>query len=93
MLRFLLLFSTLLIMPLGLADHARAEPPGCRRLEHAGGRYVVCSFDPARATIRLFNRDARSVPYGHFEPLFRDLLARFELPVFAMNGGMYEEDL
>ena len=93
MLRFLLLFSTLLILPAALPANARADESGCRRLEHAGGRYIACSFDPAKAEIRLFNRNAAGVPYGGFVPLFRDLLSRFELPVFAMNGGMYEEDL
>lgn len=90
--RFCLLLLGFLLVP-WLAAAAGADAPGCRRTEHRGGRYIVCSFDPARAAIRIYNRNAAGQPYGQFEPLFRDLLSRFELPVFAMNGGMYEEDL
>lgn len=82
-----------MLLPGMSATGASAAQSGCERVEHDGGSYVACSFDPAVNTIRLYNRGADGVPYGRFEPLFRELLSRFELPVFAMNGGMYEEDL
>lgn len=70
-----------------------ADEAGCRRLDHAGSRYIVCRYDPARTAIRLYNRAPDGTPFGSFEPLFRMFLLRGQLPVFAMNGGMYEEDL
>jgi uncharacterized protein YigE (DUF2233 family) len=91
--RFPFLSILCLLLALIVYDPARAAAGGCERVEHKGGRYVVCAYDPAQARIRIFNRNAGGVPYGQFEPLFRDLLKRFELPVFAMNGGMYEADL
>ena len=77
------------------AVHAgdRPEGPGCRKMDWASDRYTVCRFDPAKADISLHNLDATGKPYGAFEPLFRALLSERRLPVFAMNGGMYEEDL
>lgn len=70
-----------------------AFQPGCQRMEEDGVRYVACAFDPAKARITIHNRNAAGVPYGFFDPLFQDLLRQGQLPVFGMNGGMYESDL
>ncbi|MBB4066926.1 phosphodiester glycosidase family protein [Gellertiella hungarica] len=93
MTRFLFFPSLLVLWSLWLFAPAQAAEDGCRRLEHKAGRYIVCTFDPGRASIALFNRGTDGKPYGRFDPLFQALLSRGELPVFAMNGGMYEEDL
>lgn len=87
------ILATCLTLLSGSWRTALADEPGCRRLDHAGSRYVVCRFDPALTAIRLYNRAPDGRPFGYFEPLFRMLLSSGELPVFAMNGGMYEEDL
>nr|WP_316654654.1 phosphodiester glycosidase family protein [uncultured Gellertiella sp.] len=73
-----------------LAPMARAA---CVPVSQAGGDYIACDFDPARARIELHDADASGKPFGGFDPLFRRLLAEGRLPVFAMNGGMYEADL
>lgn len=94
MLQSRLTLFTLFILLFGFsATASSAAGSGCERVSHGGGSFIACSFDPAASTIRLYNRGADGVPYGRFEPLFRTLLSRYELPVFAMNGGMYEEDL
>ena len=55
--------------------------------------YMACRFDPAVAHVAFHNKGSNGKPYGAFEPLFREMLKGGELPVFAMNGGMYERDL
>ncbi len=72
---------------------AEAFTPGCKRVVHSQATYDICGFDPGKARIALHNRDASGKPYGYFDPLFRDLVSGGELPVFAMNGGMYQQDL
>jgi len=56
-------------------------------------RFTVCSFDPRHDDIRLFWRDADGQAYGSFSALAAALKANGEELVFAMNGGMFEEDL
>ena len=87
MIRLITAFALVLIAQSALAD----EP--CRRVEHLGGSYAVCSFDPAAATIRLYEKDAAGKPYGSFSALEEALKAQNLSLRFAMNGGMYEEDL
>ena len=72
--------------------HARmpAPPDGACRVESVGGeRYTICSFDPAatRISVRLAGADGR--PFGKLARL-TDARPR---AVFAMNGGMYHDDL
>lgn len=61
----------------------------CTEIRHLAESYIVCTFDPARETIRIYG-----VPDGSTEPLtygaVRDLLRQDrEFLVFGMNGGMY----
>lgn len=65
----------------------------CLNVIHSGARYTACSFDPASARISFHLRDKTGKPYGAFLPLFREQLSRWQVPIFAMNGGMYEPDL
>lgn len=86
----ILLLVLLVSLQARAADHFE---PGCREIRQDENRYLACGFDPARASIALHARDAAGKAYGYFEPLFADLLRQGRLPVFAMNGGMYEDDL
>ncbi|SOC42890.1 uncharacterized protein YigE [Rhizobium subbaraonis] len=61
----------------------------CTEIRHLADSYIVCTFDPARETIRVYG-----VADGPSEPLtygaVRDLLRQDrEFLVFGMNGGMY----
>lgn len=75
----------------GAATPALAAGP-CREEAFEGTRYTVCSFDLAEADMRLFLGDASGRPYRTFAALADDLAARNLDLVFAMNGGMYEDD-
>jgi len=79
---------------LGLALAASSFVAGpasaaCEEILHLADRYIVCTFDPARETIRVYG-----VPDGSSEALtygaVRDILRQDrEFLVFGMNGGMY----
>jgi len=65
----------------------------CRDLQHLDASYTVCDFDPARADIRLYNQDLSGKPYGSFAALTTALWQQHRFIDFAMNGGMYQDDL
>jgi uncharacterized protein YigE (DUF2233 family) len=69
-----------------LADEA------CRKVHHLGDGYTVCTFDPAKDDIQIYQDDRHSKPYGTFRALRNDLGDGRTVLKFAMNGGMYEED-
>ena len=84
------------IMPFLFAASANASdrPDNCKAMEHMGGRYTVCSFDPAQSNIRLYQWDhVAGKPYGSFEALSSALWRQHSFVTFAMNGGMYHRDL
>ncbi|WP_331374920.1 phosphodiester glycosidase family protein [Sinorhizobium chiapasense] len=72
---------------------ADAAYAACRSVSHLGQDYIACSFDPAASDIRLYNKDQAGVPFKSFRALSLELRQRDEYLVFAMNGGMYHEDL
>jgi uncharacterized protein YigE (DUF2233 family) len=81
------------VLALGLAlvpAHA-AEP--CRTMEFEGSSYTVCSFDLTKSDVRVFWQDAQGEPFANFNVLKHDLESQGLRLAFAMNGGMYAEDL
>lgn len=74
-----------------LASPALAEP--CRSERFEGDGYTVCSFDLTRADLRVFWRSAEGTPYATFDALGEALSRRGLALQFAMNGGMYGDDL
>ncbi len=58
-----------------------------------GADYTVCSFDARRDEIRLYWRDESGKPYENFSDLAQSLKARGRTLRFAMNAGMFAEDL
>ncbi|NTJ42418.1 phosphodiester glycosidase family protein [Agrobacterium larrymoorei] len=89
--RFLGYFLSLLCSTTAVS----AELPSyCREIDHSGGKYTVCSFDPRKNKIRLYHHDyITGVPYGSFAALSTALWRQHSFIVFAMNGGMYHRDL
>ncbi|HXV31104.1 MAG TPA: phosphodiester glycosidase family protein [Sinorhizobium sp.] len=75
------------------ASLAAPASGACRNVSHLGADYIACVFDPAANDIRLYNKDQAAVPFKSFKALSRELRQRDEYLVFAMNGGMYHEDL
>ena len=74
-----------------IAGTASAEPCRSERFEEAS--YTVCSFDLERADLRMFWRSAEGTPYATFEALGAALSRHGLTLQFAMNGGMYGDDL
>jgi uncharacterized protein YigE (DUF2233 family) len=66
---------------------------GCRSETFEDNAYTVCSYDLNDADLRVFWQDPGGAPYRTFSALADDLAARNDGLAFAMNGGMYHEDL
>lgn len=78
-----------------VAGGALAEPTdgGCREANFKDGRYTVCSFDLEKDDVRLFWHDDSGAPFRTFSVLADHLEAQNRTLAFAMNGGMYQDDL
>ncbi len=67
---------------------------GCRDVRFREVAYVVCTFDPPKAELRLFHADALTgEAYGGFDGVSEALWRTHRFLVFAMNAGMYHADL
>lgn len=55
-----------------------------------GDRFVICSFDPARQTLRLILDDKSGRPYRSFGNLRHALGSAADKVAFAMNAGMFD---
>jgi uncharacterized protein YigE (DUF2233 family) len=76
------------------AAPAAAQSGGpCAPTRFDGTSYVVCSFDARRDDIRLFWKGSDNQVYGGFSRLASALAARGRSLRFAMNAGMFENDL
>ncbi|MEM9027063.1 MAG: phosphodiester glycosidase family protein [Pseudomonadota bacterium] len=65
----------------------------CQRLSYAGSAYTVCSFDPAKAEISVHWRRGNGKPFASLGAFRRAVSGGGRRFLFAMNGGMYHEDL
>ena len=72
---------------------AAAQAAPCRSETFEGSQYTVCSFDLSRDDLRIFWRSGAGEPYRTFSALQQDLSAGGRTLTFAMNGGMYGDDL
>lgn len=82
----------ILLLILVFREPAMAEPPKCAEIEHLSGRYTVCTFDPAKDTIRLFGAATLETVGATYDQLNTHLLRNGQHMSFAMNGGMYHAD-
>jgi uncharacterized protein YigE (DUF2233 family) len=76
-----------------LAWGSAAAEAGCEPLRFEDSDYTVCRFDLRREQLRLFSLDPKGEPYGSFRALEAALRERNLELIFAMNAGMYGEDL
>lgn len=81
----------LLLAALALAP-ATADA-GCGPARFEDNDYTVCRFDLRREKLQLFSLDPAGEPYGSFRALEADLRKKGMDLLFAMNAGMYGEDL
>ncbi len=61
----------------------------CRQTAWQGTDFTLCEVDPGAEPLQLFHSDAQGLPYGGFRAVEAD---RGPL-AFAMNAGMYHDDL
>jgi uncharacterized protein YigE (DUF2233 family) len=83
----------LLFMLFALFLGVKSAEAGCAPDSFEGADYTVCRFDLRQDSLRLYNLDATGTPYGSFQSLEDALRERGQDLVFAMNAGMYGEDL
>ncbi len=72
---------------------APATAKSCQKETFEDSDYVVCSFDLAEADLRLYWRQPDGTPYATFPALASQLANEGLSLEFAMNGGMYGDDL
>jgi len=65
----------------------------CAPRSFGGSDFVLCEFDAGRDDIRLYWRGADKTPFGGFQALGAYLAGKGRTLRFAMNAGMYEQDL
>lgn len=65
----------------------------CEAMREGSASYLACRFDPARDDIRLHLASPEGQVYGGFQSLRRQLWAERRVLTFAMNAGMYHDDL
>ena len=76
-----------------LAGSATAIAQSCQSESFEDDRYIVCGFDLDDADVRLFWQQPDGEPYATFATL-AGALDRMGIRLeFAMNGGMYGDDL
>ncbi|MBN9071827.1 MAG: phosphodiester glycosidase family protein [Rhizobiales bacterium] len=71
-----------------MSEPAMPLPETCRDMAFEAVGYIVCAVDPIQYDIALRLHDAAGRPYGSL-----GALAEAEPFLFAMNGGMYHEDM
>jgi len=72
---------------------AQAADSGCRGEDFNNAHYTVCSFNLETDDVRVFWRDDGGAPFRTFSALADHLEAENLTLAFAMNGGMYQDDL
>ncbi|MBV9973842.1 MAG: phosphodiester glycosidase family protein [Hyphomicrobiales bacterium] len=87
----------LIVIAISIGDAAAAKAQDsskdaglCRSLSYGEASYVVCTIDLARYELRMFLRDPESKPYGSLARLIDS--PEGDKLVFAMNGGMYDDN-
>ena len=72
---------------------ATPSSAGCAYERFEDHDYTVCRFDLRREKLRLYSLDPTGEPYGSFRALEAALREEGQELIFAMNAGMYGEDL
>ena len=89
----MVLRALLIFLALALASGAAQAEPSCKAMSFEGANYTVCSFDPGTDHLALYNLDGNGQPYGDFSALRDGLKAAGKTLSFAMNAGMYDDNL
>ena len=76
-----------------LGGFAATAEAACAPRAFDGADYVVCAFDVRRDEISLYWRGADGAPYANFSAVATALKKNGRALRFAMNAGMYGNDL
>ncbi|GGK29716.1 phosphodiester glycosidase family protein [Salinarimonas ramus] len=88
----LITLVALIAAPLGVSAQPAPTPEApCVPRMFDGARFTVCAIDPDVHALRLYSADAAGEPYGRFSRIPEE--AGGAPLVFAMNAGMYANDL
>jgi uncharacterized protein YigE (DUF2233 family) len=66
---------------------------GCQGQSFNSHAYTVCRFDVQTEHVELFNLDQNDIPLGNFDRLSQKLKSDGKTLTFAMNAGMYDQNL
>jgi uncharacterized protein YigE (DUF2233 family) len=88
--RLAVLLALLLGQTTGNPADAASDAP-CRPVPYEGSEFVVCTADLRQHQVRLFWKGPDGQPIGSFDQLRQTPFG--SRLIFAMNGGMYHEDL
>lgn len=72
---------------------AEAAEPSCRGVRYEGQNYSTCRYGGNGLTLETFNLSRSGDPYRYFFGLEQELRHDGKTLRFAMNAGMYGEDL
>ena len=78
---------------LAVALTATPAVAACEVMNFEGDSYTTCRFNLPAEPLALYNLDADGQPYGSFSALTKALAAEGKALAFAMNAGMFGEDL
>jgi uncharacterized protein YigE (DUF2233 family) len=82
-----------LFLALALLGSAAPAKAACAEESFEGNDYTICRFDLRQDQLQLFSLDAEGEPYGSFPALEAALKSRGQSLAFAMNAGMYDDNL
>jgi uncharacterized protein YigE (DUF2233 family) len=97
----LILAAGLLAVMVYFAQRPKSEPPqslaalpsGCADVTFESSVFIVCSVDPANHRIELALNDLSGKPWRSLERFAEAKRSEGRPILFAMNAGMYHEDL
>jgi uncharacterized protein YigE (DUF2233 family) len=70
-----------------------AADPLCGPRTFSGASYTVCTVDLTQSRLELFNLNSAGQPYASFSALAEGLGAEGRDLLFAMNAGMFDDNL
>lgn len=65
----------------------------CQTVRSQGQRFTACSIARDAGKLEVFNLDANGEPFGYISSLASELKSQNQNLLFAMNAGMFDENL